>query len=352
MTGSDRRRAGEDSDHTPGVTAVYQRVALVGCGRRFATSVAPTLWVSGARVVLAADPDVQARLRVASIAPHSDDLTLAASLTPQQLTSSRADAVIISSPSGLHYEHCAMALSCGLPTFVEKPLACTVPDARVLHASSGGLLAASEQRTHREDLRYVRSLIKSGTLGEIVELRYEDSITPAPHFARSWRNDPRLAGGGILLDLGYHTVGSVQWLLDVSSTAMAVTHASLTTSTLRVEDAAKITCMAGETRVSLDIRLVEASPREVLVAEGTQGVLRLERLRSGPAAARVSLSLNGAGTRHRSLPLDGRTDSESLLDFLCGRAEPSWLARHVDALEFLEQAYEHSGQQKDSERCD
>lgn len=346
MTRSERLRASNGSNQTQQRHAVYRRVALVGCGHRFAASVAPTLWDADALVVLAADPDPRARTRVASIAPHRDDLILSPRLTQQQLIASGADAVVISSPSGLHFEHCAIALSCGLPTFVEKPLACSVPDAETLHECSEGLLVASEQRIHREDLGYIRSVIRSGALGEIIELHYHDSVIPAPHFASTWRNDPRLAGGGVLLDLGYHTVGSVQWLLNLRSEDMAVTEALLTTRSLRVEEAAQITCAAAGTAISLDIRLVEMSPREVVMARGSRGELRLERERRRPPVADISLMIDGDRPERVRLTLDNRTDSKSLLDFLCGRAEDSWLRRHVEALEFLGQVYECSGQQK------
>jgi predicted dehydrogenase len=343
MTRSDRQRAVGSADQPEHARAIYRRVALVGCGRRFASSVAPTLWDAGTLVVLAADPDPRARERVASIAPHRDHLSLRNSLTQQELVASGADAVIVSSPSGLHFEHCAIALSCRLPTFVEKPLACTAPDAKTLQEASRRLLVASEQRIHREDLGYVRSVIRSGKLGEILEIRYDDSVIPTPHFARTWRNDPRLAGGGILLDLGYHTVGSVQWLLDVRSEAMAVTEAHLTTNSLRVEDAAQIVCMAGGTQISLDIRLVSLAPRERVLVRGTRGELRLERQRKRPSAADIALVVDGDKHRRVRMPLDESTDSKSLLDFLRGRSKASWLARHVDALEFLEAAYKSSG---------
>lgn len=343
MTCSERSRATSRSSQT---AAIYRRVALVGCGQRFAASVAPTLRQANVAVALAADPDARALDRVTSIAPYAKDAILTSSLSQQRLLDARADAIIISSPSGLHFEHCVTALACGLPTFVEKPLACSAPDARRLQSVSGGRLVASEQRVHREDLRYARSIIRSGVLGEISDLRYHDSITPAPHFSRTWRNNPRLAGGGILLDLGYHTVSSVQWLLDLGSEDIVVTKARLATSALRVEDTAQIACTAAGIQVSLDIRLVNLTPRELVVVKGSQGKLRLYRRRGKPPIAEISVAVRGREPTRLQLPLDYRTDSRVLLDFLCGRTEAHKLDPHIDALEFLEQAYDCSSPQR------
>jgi predicted dehydrogenase len=344
MTRSDWPSATSNGGQADHGQAIHQRVAVVGCGRRFATSVAPTLREVRSVVALAVDPDPQAHTRVTQIASSDANLILSTTLDREQLIDSGVDAVIICSPSGLHFEHCEIGLSCGLPTFVEKPLACTVPEAVHLRAASQGLLAASEQRVHREDLAYAREVIQSGRLGELTELYYHDSMVPAPHFASTWRNDPELAGGGILLDLGYHTVGSVQWLLGVRSQGMAVTQAHLTTGTLQVEEAAQIACTADGIKIALDIRLVSASPREIIVAKGSQGELRLERERKRPPVSEIFLAIDGCDPDYRQMRLKDSTDSKSLLDFLCGRTEASWLRRHVDALEFLGQVYAYSGQ--------
>lgn len=355
MTFSQRLRATTDQNDADSTETAYRRVALVGCGQRFAVSVAPTLARAKASVVLAADPDPEARSKVASIAPCASDLILAASLSRQQLIEAGAQAIVISSPSGLHFEHCMIALSCGLPTFAEKPIACTAQDAAALHAASQGRLVASEQRVYREDLGYIRSVIESGVLGEISELSYHDSVIPTPHFNRTWRNDPELAGGGVLLDLGYHTVGCVQWLLGLKSEDLVVAGARLTTGGLQVEDAAEVSCQAKGIKMSFDIRLVRLAPREVIVIRGSRGELRMHReRRTRSAVANVSFTVNGESPRRFAMPLDQRIDSQSLLDFLRGRVDADRLTRHIEALEFIEQAYECSGfrpRQKGCAQC-
>lgn len=343
MTRVGRPHEANGTDGTAVDHAVHQRVALVGCGQRFATSVAPTLWHTNATVVLAVDPDSRARSRAAARAPHGPNLILAEHLTERLLRETAADAIIISSPSGLHFEHCEIALSCGLPTFVEKPLACTVRHARTLQAAADGRLAASEQRIHRNDLAYVRKSIQDGWLGEISEIFYHDSIAPAPQFASSWRNDPRLAGGGILLDLGYHTTGSIQWLLDLHGQDFEITSARLSSDRLKVENAAQVACTAAGIEINLDIRLAELAPAEMLVIRGTRGELQLARERKKPSQSTISAQVYGQEATQLRLSLDESSDSRSLHNFLCGRAQANDLRRHIDTLEFLQLIYDRAG---------
>jgi len=290
-------------------------------------------------VVLAADPDPEALSRVAAQAGQGPEPILTKRLTRQSLLTAAPDAVIISSPSGLHFEHGFLALSCGFPTFVEKPLACTATEARKLERVAKHRLFASDQRVYREDLRRVRSFIRSGHLGEILEINYHDSIVPRPRFASTWRNDPRLAGGGVLLDLGYHTAGAMHWLLDPPSGNFDVTAANLRCDTLRVEKQADISCVAGDIEARLDIRLVDRHPREVLQVRGSLGQVSIVRERRKPSLARISVQPSRGEPRTYPVPLDEASDSQSLRDFLHGVSGVSQLRRHIRTLEFLEHAY-------------
>ncbi len=289
--------------------------------------------------MLAADPDPEALSRVAAGAGQGPVPILTERLTTQSLLTADPDAVIISSPSGLHFEHGILALSCGFPTFVEKPLACTATEARTLEQAAKRRLFASEQRVYREDLRRVRTIIQSGHIGKILEVRYHDSIVPAPRFADTWRNDPRLAGGGVLLDLGYHTAGAMHWLLDPPSGNFDVTAAYLRCDTLRVENQADISCVAGDVEARLDIRLVDRHPREVLQVRGSLGEVSIVRERKKPSVARISLHRTGREPRTYRVPLDEASDSRSLRDFLHGVSGVGQLRRHIRTLEFLEHAY-------------
>lgn len=331
-----------DRRHDAKIT-VCPRVALVGCGRRFTSVIAPALKAMGVAVVLIVDPDPAARQRVMT-SFHCDDMTVLASrLTSQILVRVLPNAVIVSSPSGLHFRHAQISLSCGLPTFVEKPLACASEHARILQQTRDSHVSTSEQRIHRQDLKVVRSLIESGSLGRLRYIEYQDSVTPAPHFSTTWRNDPALAGGGILLDLGYHTIGALHWLLGTSSEDFNVTHAHLRHGRLRVEQHAEVECTSGDIDISLDIRLDENRPREVLMIQGSLAQVRLERERKKPAVALITLREGAGNLTIRPVKLTADYDTRSLRDFFSGNFHAYHLNRHVRTLEFLEMVYARSG---------
>lgn len=76
--------------------------------------------------------------------------------------------------------------------------------------------------------------------------------------------------------------------------------------------------------------------------------------RKRSAVTDITFAINGESPTRLGLPLDQGTDSKSLLDFLRGRTATGTLDRHIDALEFIEQAYECSGfrpRQKDCAQC-
>jgi predicted dehydrogenase len=234
-------------------------------------------------------------------------------------------------------------LSSGLPTFVEKPLACASEHARILQQTFGSRVSTSEQRIHRKDLKVVRSLIKSGRLGRLRYIDYQDSVTPTPHFSTTWRNDPGLAGGGILLDLGYHTAGALQWLLGTSSEDFDVTRAHLRHGELRVEQHAEVECTSGGIDIKLDIRLDENRPREVLIIQGSLAQVRVERERKKPEVALITIREVAGNLTIRPIELTADYDTRSLCDFFSGKFNSYHLGRHVRTLEFLEMIYARSG---------
>lgn len=298
---------------------------------------------------LIVDPEPKARELVAAKAASSalGEPVSVGRLTWQVLRDAAPDAVIIASPSGLHFEQAVLALSCGLPTFVEKPLACTATHGRILQTMGDGLLVVAEQRTHRTDLRLVRSLIEADRLGEILSIEYGDSISPSPTFAESWRNDLWLAGGGVLTDLGYHTIGALQWLLgDIVDIVdrFSVVSAKLSFGTLKVECRARVRCTFGGIETFLDIGLAEDRPQEVLRVRGSTAEVRVARSRRNKLLSTITVRRAGRLPTSVRARLDPLHDIRALENFLAGTSGPHHLARHVRTLELISSMYEKANE--------
>ena len=80
------------------------------------------------------------------------------------------DAVIVATPSGLHYEHALAALEAGKHVFVEKPLASSVAEACHLVAEAeraGRILMIGHTFLYNNLVHEVKKRIDSGELGDI-----------------------------------------------------------------------------------------------------------------------------------------------------------------------------------------
>jgi predicted dehydrogenase len=72
-------------------------------------------------------------------------------------------------------------------------------------------------RYHRA-LQKARSILDSGVLGEMMFVRGRYGHGGRPGYDKEWRADPRISGGGELLDQGVHLIDLARWFLgDFSS---------------------------------------------------------------------------------------------------------------------------------------
>ena len=119
------------------------------------------------------------------------------------------DVAIIASPNRAHVPQALAALEAGLAVVVDKPLATSAQDARMLIAQAARRhrpLTVFHNRRWDGDFLTVRKLIADGSLGDVwrFESRFE-RWRPSPR--PGWREggDPE-NGGGLLFDLGSHLI--------------------------------------------------------------------------------------------------------------------------------------------------
>lgn len=131
------------------------------------------------------------------------------------LLSAGLDGLVIATPSALHAEQAVAALEQGLAVFCQKPLARTAAEAeRVVAAARAAdrLLGVDLSYRFVEGVCRIRELIQSGALGAVyaADLVFHNAYGPD----KSWFYDPRLSGGGCVIDLGIHLVDLALWTLD------------------------------------------------------------------------------------------------------------------------------------------
>jgi predicted dehydrogenase len=88
----------------------------------------------------------------------------------EMLAQPTIDAVVISTPSGLHFEHVLMALHAGKHVFVEKPMASSVKEAVELVKTAedaGGVLMVGHTFLYNNIVLEIKRRIDKGELGKI-----------------------------------------------------------------------------------------------------------------------------------------------------------------------------------------
>jgi predicted dehydrogenase len=185
--------------------------AFIGFGNVAAKGHLPG-WRARDDVRIVAATDAAASRREAFLAACPDGRW--SDTVDELLSRERLDFVDICAPPGSHAELVGRALEAGLHVLSEKPLVTRVDDAtrlasaaararRVLHTVHNWLKAPICLK--------ISALIDEGAIGAARSVRWrtlrtEPATTVAAAGVANWRIDPKLAGGGILTDHGWHAL--------------------------------------------------------------------------------------------------------------------------------------------------
>ena len=184
----------------PGDAPDVYRVGVIGFGR-----------IGRRRAALVA---AHPRLTRAAVAdPQIDDAgslpeSCATYRTGADLLRHDLDAVFICTPNAATSDLVVHALDADRHVFAEKPPGLGVADIermREVEARSPGLkLKFGFNHREHESVRLSRSIVASGDLGRLMWMRGTYGKAGGPGYESDWRADPKVAGGGILLDQGIH----------------------------------------------------------------------------------------------------------------------------------------------------
>ncbi len=134
----------------------------------------------------------------------------------QQMLDTRPDAVIVSTLNANLGEVALACLQAGKHVLVEKPVTVSLAeiDQIIEVASAKGLLvrAGYNHRYHPAFLT-ARRLVDSGVLGPLMFIRARYGHGGRVGYDKEWRADPRLSGGGELIDQGVHLIDLAGWFL-------------------------------------------------------------------------------------------------------------------------------------------
>jgi predicted dehydrogenase len=232
------------------------------------------------------------------------------------------------------------AFAAGAHVLCEKPLAISLDDAKamVLAADRGGrvLMMASKFR-YVADVIKAKGLIESEILGEVVLL--ENEFCARVDMKKRWNSNKEVAGGGVLIDNGSHSVDIFRYLVGPVMTLQAIFGKQW--QDINVEDTCHLHLRnAGGVVGSVDLSwsIHKESPFFISLY-GTEGMLEIgwkgSRYRQSEKLDWVSF---GSGY-DKFAAVGGQLTN--FIDTIIGRAEP--LISPEDAIEsvrVIQKAYE------------
>ncbi len=246
-------------------------VALIGCGGIARSYLQALAALPGCRLTAVADIYEDAARRVAEpydCAAYGDYRRV--------LQGSRVEAVVIATPPATHAEIAGFFLSAGVHALCEKPLALNSREAALMLGQaeeSGALLMMASKFRYVDAVVRARSLLQAGALGRAIG--FENSFCSEVDMRGRWNSDKAVAGGGVLIDNGCHSVDIARFFLGPLAAVRA--EAGENRQGLEVEETVRMDLRAASGAAGrVDLSWSMASAREDYISlRGTEGELSI-----------------------------------------------------------------------------
>jgi len=190
-------------------TSPGSSLAIVGCGLIGKKRAAA---LSSARLLYACDLDAD---RAAALAQTVAGCR-AVSDYNIPLRDPAVDAVIVATLNASLAPISLAAVRAGKHVLVEKPGALNAAQLREVQAAAaqtGVRVRLGYNHRFHPALRQARELIDAGAAGPLMFLRGRYGHGGRKGYDREWRADPKLSGGGELIDQGVHLIDLADWFL-------------------------------------------------------------------------------------------------------------------------------------------
>jgi predicted dehydrogenase len=327
------------------------RIGIAGCGQAARIHLERLLAEDGVAIVGCADLDLSAARALAdraSVPPLSAPVPAFADHR-ELLRAAVPDALAMFGPHRTHYRLAMDALQAGCHLFIEKPLSTNLQEAADIVALARARdlkVGVGHQYRLAPSLIEARRRLAEGAIGPV---RLVSATLARPWLntlgqaESAWRFDPKVAGGGILADVGDHLVDALLW------TTGQVAHEVGAFQSRQEPDIDLVTAaairLADGTLTTLAISGVSPGPLFVIEYFGERGRLRatdrtLEEERSGSSRQEVALppparTIDGdfvAALRGQSslcCPADQALDTVRLLEAIARSAATHQVVRLI-----------------------
>jgi predicted dehydrogenase len=179
--------------------------AIVGCGLIGKKRAAALAQIAGVRLLYACDLDASRAADLARTQPGCRSVTE----FQIALADKGVDAVIVSTVNSSLAPVSLAAAEAGKHVLVEKPGALSsrqLKDVRAVADRGGVRVRIGYNHRFHPALLKAREIVDSGVLGPLMFMRGRYGHGGRKGYDREWRADPKLSGGGELIDQGVHLI--------------------------------------------------------------------------------------------------------------------------------------------------
>lgn len=203
------------------------------------------------------------------------------------------DAVFVATPNACHLDDVLLALKCGKPVLCEKPMGVNAPQCKKMLETArraGLLLGVAQVFRFAESVIRMRERLQLAQIGNPVFARCEFSYNGRQH-PRQWINDPSLAGGGPIADVGVHCIDVLRFVL--RDEVQSVHACGLFETSGQMESAAALTLRFRRGTLAAVLVSKGVEYRTPLEFVGEVGTLRADDGLSVDRPVRLELFRNG-----------------------------------------------------------
>ncbi len=218
------------------------------------------------------------------------------------LADTRLDFVDIATPPSSHGPLIRRALERGLHVLCEKPLVQSLDELDALRAVAEGarrVLHTVHNWHYAPIVRRTAALVREGAIGRVTRvewhtLRTRPAVT-SDGDAANWRLDPRIAGGGVLADHGWHVFYVVQRWIGEAPRSVSARLETRRHTRWSVEDTATVRLAYAHATAEILLTWAADERRNWAALTGTEGTLELQD-------DTLVLARGGDGTRRWPCP--------------------------------------------------
>ncbi|MBI4348850.1 MAG: Gfo/Idh/MocA family oxidoreductase [Elusimicrobia bacterium] len=196
-------------------------VGIIGCGAIGARRAEVAAKCGLSPVIIVADPQAFRAKEVAAATGAA-----ATDNAEEVLGHPDVQAVIVATTHNVLAPVTLAALRAGKHVLCEKPMALNSREAEaVVDAARRGrrIVQVGFNHRHHPAIRRAHALVREGAIGDLLFLRCRYGHGGRPGYEGEWRMDPKVSGGGELMDQGIHAIDLFRWFLGDLTAVSGVT---------------------------------------------------------------------------------------------------------------------------------